>query len=187
MMMRPKLLLSSLFLIALLVALPSAVAESRNIGLQYNSATSNKAIITTIAKAPKAKFSIEQAISHRGGNSGQRDALTGAVIMTLVERVTNRVLKSQGISFPSQLGGCIVLLFFMLAAEFISPGLGDSIFSSLSPGSALLAKWLPVFFVPGLAMLPLAPSVGSGFEVRKLVAHTRYLVQLYILTLHFKL
>jgi len=61
-------------------------------------------------------------------------------------------------------------LVFMLAAETVSPGLGDSIFSSLSPGSALLAKWLPVFFVPGLAMLPLATSVGSGLEVAKVLA-----------------
>ncbi|CAJ1950455.1 unnamed protein product [Cylindrotheca closterium] len=167
-MMRPKLLLSTLLLIALFAALPSSFAESRN-GLQYSAATSTKAIISN-KTPPTSSFAIEQAVSHRGGNSGQRDSLTGAVIMTLVERVTNRVLKSQGISFPSMLGGCIALLGFMLAAEFISPGVGDSMFSSLSPGSALLAKWLPVFFVPGLAMLPLAPSVGSGFEVAKVLA-----------------
>lgn len=167
-MMRPKLILSSLLLIALFVVVPSAVAESRN-GLQFSTAISTKAIIESKVKASKSSHSIEQAISHRGGNSGQRDALTGAVVMTLVERATNKVLKSQGIKFPSPLGGCIALLFFMLTAEFVSPGLGDSIFSSLGPGAALLTKWLPVFFVPGLAMLPLAPSVGSGLEVRKSV------------------
>ncbi len=164
-MMRAKFLLSSLFLIAFFAVVPSAVAESRN-GLQYTSATSTKAIVTPKTKAPKSTFGLQQAISQRGGNSGQKDAITGAIILTLVERVTNRVLKSQDIKFPAMLGGCIALLFFMFLAEFVSPGLGDSIFSSLSPGSALLAKWLPVFFVPGLAMLPLAPSVGSGLEVR---------------------
>ena len=72
---------------------------------------------------------------------------------------------AKGVKFPSMLGGCAALLFFLLLADLISPGLGELIFSSLSPGSALLAKWLPVFFVPGLAMLPLAPSVGNGLEV----------------------
>jgi len=168
-MMRPKLLLASLFLIAFLAVTPSVIAESQNT-LQYSSAISTKAVIAPKAKTPKPAFAVQQAISHRGGNGSQRDAVTGAVILTLVERATNIILKSQGIKIPSMLGGCIALLFFMLAAEMISPGLGDSIFASLSPGSALLTKWLPVFFVPGLAMLPLAPSVGSGFEVAKVLA-----------------
>jgi putative effector of murein hydrolase len=38
---------------------------------------------------------------------------------------------------------------------------------ALSPGQAWLSKLLPVFFVPGLAMLPVAPSVGSLVEVLK--------------------
>jgi len=29
-----------------------------------------------------------------------------------------------------------------------------------------LTKWIAVFFVPGLAMLPLAPSMGNSLEVR---------------------
>lgn len=51
--------------------------------------------------------------------------------------------------------------------EVVKPGLGDGIFASLTPGAGLLAKWLPVFFVPGLAMLPLAPSMGSPLEIAK--------------------
>jgi hypothetical protein len=38
----------------------------------------------------------------------------------------------------------------------------------LTPGAGWLAKFLPVFFVPGLAMLPVAPSVGSFVEVSRI-------------------
>lgn len=57
----------------------------------------------------------------------------------------------------------------MVILEAIKPGLGDGIFTTLTPGSNMLAKWLPVFFVPGLALLPLAPSMGSPVEILKVL------------------
>jgi hypothetical protein len=59
----------------------------------------------------------------------------------------------------------VALFFTLLVSQGVSPGLGDAIVAFLNPGSALLARWFPAFFVPGLAMLPLAPSVGNGLEV----------------------
>jgi len=47
---------------------------------------------------------------------------------------------------------------------------GDAAHSVLSPGAALLAKWLPVFFVPSLVTLPLAQSLGSSTEVLKIAS-----------------
>lgn len=93
------------------------------------------------------------------------DAVTGTVVLTLIERVVNHFFVQKGVTFPAQLGGCGILFAFLVLSEAIVPGFGDSIFAYLTPGTTLLTKWLPVFFVPGLAMLPLAPSVGSGLEV----------------------
>jgi hypothetical protein len=101
----------------------------------------------------------------RGGSSAPKDAITGAIIMACIERGINKLFQQQGIKFPSQLGGCIALFFTLLIAQGVSPGLGDNILDFLNPGSVLLAKWFPAFFVPGLAMLPLAPAVGNGLEV----------------------
>jgi hypothetical protein len=109
-------------------------------------------------------------LSTPGGGGGPftsipTSAMAGALVMTMIERGIFYFLKANGSKLPAQLGGCIALFVFLLLADVVRPGLGQSIFVSLSPGSALLAKWLPVFFVPGLAMLPLAPSVGSSTEV----------------------
>jgi len=100
------------------------------------------------------------------------DAAVGTVALTLIERVVNKVFVQFGVKFPAQLGGCGILFFFLIIADVVMPGSGTSIFKVLTPGTTLLTKWLPVFFVPGLAMLPLAPSVGSGLEVAKVLLVT---------------
>jgi putative effector of murein hydrolase len=55
----------------------------------------------------------------------------------------------------------------MLSLYMVNPKLGDGVYDLLSPGSDVLAKWLPVFFVPSLVTLPLAPSLGSSMELLK--------------------
>jgi hypothetical protein len=107
-----------------------------------------------------------QSSSSSSSLSFPTDAAVGTVALTLIERAVNKLFIHFGIKFPAQLGGCGILFFFLVIADFILPGSGTSIFKALTPGTTLLTKWLPVFFVPGLAMLPLAPSVGSGLEVR---------------------
>lgn len=93
------------------------------------------------------------------------DAVTGTVVLTLIERIVNKFFVDAGIKFPAQLGGCGLLFAFLVLSNAVVPGFGDAIFEYLTPATTLLTKWLAVFFVPGLAMLPLAPSVGSGLEV----------------------
>lgn len=55
----------------------------------------------------------------------------------------------------------------LLSLYTVKPELGDGLYDLLSPGSLVLAKWLPVFFVPSLVTLPLAPSLGSTAELLK--------------------
>jgi hypothetical protein len=107
-------------------------------------------------------------LSTRGGASDSSNEIVSAAAFLAIDYAVRKVFQANGITFPSQLGGCIILFVFLLAADLAKGGLGNDIFAFLSPGSALLAKWLPVFFVPGLAMLPRAPSLGSGLDVRVL-------------------
>jgi len=108
----------------------------------------------------------------RGGAFSDTDkkAIAGAAGFIVIDSVIRKLFKSNGIKFPSQLAGCIMLLSTMLISDVIKPGVGDFIFNALTPGAAFLGKWLSVMFVPGLAMLPFAPSVGSGVDVAKVVA-----------------
>jgi hypothetical protein len=43
----------------------------------------------------------------------------------------------------------------------------NKLYQLLSPRTSLLAKWLPVFFVPSLVTLPLVGRIGNPIEVRR--------------------
>jgi hypothetical protein len=111
----------------------------------------------------------DAGVIHRGGAVSTLlpsvNELKGSVIFLALDHFFRVLFKKNGISFPSQLGGCCILFALMILAEIVKPGVGDSVFSYLSPGAGLLARWIAVFFVPGLAMLPNAPSMGSALEV----------------------
>lgn len=93
-------------------------------------------------------------------------SLSSTLAIIALDVSFRKLFKALAISFPSSLAGCGALFTSLLGLYTINPKLGDSAYAVLSPGAAVLAKWLPVFFVPSLVTLPLAPSFGSGTEVR---------------------
>ena len=113
--------------------------------------------------------------SPRGGATGLMDrhltqSLVGVGFLAAIEYVMKQVLKANKIDFPPMLAGCVALFTFLLLWDMvISSASAQSMAEYLAPGAALLAKWLPMFFVPGLALLPLAPSVGGNLELFKVV------------------
>lgn len=124
----------------------------------------------SVSSLPVENPLLNHAVSKRGGASTTQVQETGgALAFILLDVFFRKAFKAKKIAFPSQLGGCCILFGVLLLSELISPGTGDMVFNALSPGAGLLAKWLPVFFVPGLAMIPLAPSMGSNLEVVKVL------------------
>lgn len=89
-----------------------------------------------------------------------KKSLVSASLLVILDILFRRLFQALSISFPSSLAGCGVLFASLLTFPF-----GDKLYNILSPGSALLAKWLPVFFVPSLITLPLADGLGSAIEV----------------------
>lgn len=88
-----------------------------------------------------------------------------------MELAFRRVLTVKNISFPPALAGC-ASLFTLMTTLYVIPftrKLADGIYGLFEPGSTVLAKWLPVFFVPSLITLPLAPMPGSSTEILKVL------------------
>jgi hypothetical protein len=138
------------------------------------SSTSKKSLVAAAGKeVGPANSQLQQrlqsnpASSLRGGVVANTvsNAVAGAVALALIEKLVKQGLKSARIDFPGQLAACMALFASLLAIEVVSPSVANSIFNLLTPGSALLAKWLPVFFVPGLVLLPLSKPIGGGVEV----------------------
>jgi hypothetical protein len=93
--------------------------------------------------------------------SKDEKSLLSAGALVLLDIAFRRLFQRMQISFPSSLGGMGALLLTLL----FTGGFGRKIYNILQPGAALLAKWLPVFFVPSLITLPLVGGVGSSVEV----------------------
>lgn len=93
------------------------------------------------------------------------NAIAGAVFMAVVEFAVKKGLAAADIKFPAMLGGCIVLFVALLLLNAVSSEKANEAYEALVPGATFLTKWLPPFFVPGLVMLPLSPSVGGNLEV----------------------
>lgn len=99
--------------------------------------------------------------------SPNQAAILSASVLILLDVAFRRLFERLAItSFPSSLGGCCALLLAMLLLPGKTTTRGDRLYGVLAPGASLLAKWLPVFFVPSLVTLPLVGRVGSSPEVR---------------------
>ncbi len=94
-------------------------------------------------------------------------SIASTTALIALDIMFRKLLKALSISFPSALAGCGTLFTSLVSLYCINPELGDKVYGLLSPGAAVLAKWLPVFFVPSLVTLPLAQSIGSTTEVLK--------------------
>jgi hypothetical protein len=165
------LILASVFLSSTLSAgasnLADAAAFRPRSHLEVLSTSDSRRLRTPVASNhPLSKAHMLKALSVRGGVANSlQNAFLGTIVMALIEKGVKEALKAGNLKVPAQLAGCIVLFGFMMLAEAINPDFGNAIFEALSPGAGILAKWLPVFFVPGLALLPLSPKIGTGMDV----------------------
>jgi hypothetical protein len=117
--------------------------------------------------------------------NGLPKALAGAIIFAMIEKIVKMTLQKLNIAYPAQLGACIVLFIVLCMTDaLISPTIALSIFTFLTPGAALLAKWFPIFFIPGLVLLPLSPPIGGTADVRT-VRRYRIMLASSFLFMHF--
>ena len=96
--------------------------------------------------------------------------ISSTTLLVAMDVAIRRLFRAKSIAFPSSLAGCGILFASLLSLHAVKAEWGDSIYSVLAPGAAVLAKWLPVFFVPSLVTLPLAQSMGNGWELAKVAA-----------------
>lgn len=96
-----------------------------------------------------------------------RKGLLSAASFVFVDVAFRRAFAAASIVFPSSLAACSFLFATMLAMPSRA---SQALFEMLQPGSQLLAKWLPVFFVPSLVTLPLGDGLGSSAELAKVGA-----------------
>lgn len=95
--------------------------------------------------------------------------VAGVAALSGVEKAAGAALSAAGIAFPAALGGMLTLLAGLSAARVLSrddAAVDAAVQAPLAPAGAALSRWLAVFFVPNLVMLPLAPALPAADVVR---------------------
>lgn len=134
-----------------------------------------------LGRLPPSTTTIEECkylTSYRGGDNGvnsnvdipKTKEIMGAAFFTFLQIMLNKIFRANNINFPAMLGSTILTFVTLVLSEAMFHGTGDAVAQILIPGANLLTKWLPVMFVPGLAMLPLAPSIGSTLDLLKVLS-----------------
>jgi putative effector of murein hydrolase len=93
-------------------------------------------------------------------------SIFSTILFISIDVLFRKLFKLYNISFPSSLGACgILFISLLIVPNTISKNMMVPL---LQPGSTLLSKWLPVFFVPSLITLPLTDNVGNTMEILKI-------------------
>ena len=121
-------------------------------------------------RLPTARFSSSPAAAAdiaSTSTSDSKNTIAATLVLILMDVQLRSLFTKYAIAFPSSLAGCGALFASMLVLDSFSGSKkwGQNIYENLNPGATLLAKWLPVFFVPSLITLPLASGLGNAYEV----------------------
>ena len=87
-------------------------------------------------------------------------AVLSSTLFVFTDMLIKNLFKAKGISFPSSLAGCCVMAATLLASPF-----HEKLYRILNPGAKLMQKFMMIFLVPNLVVLPLCGGNYSALEV----------------------
>mmetsp|Transcript_21179 Transcript_21179/g.41961 ORF Transcript_21179/g.41961 Transcript_21179/m.41961 type:complete len:568 (+) Transcript_21179:146-1849(+) len=146
------------------------LVQQQRLTIQSQGLSRVTAITTTHAST---KSSVNEGGSPFGILRGKVDSLLpvvkSAVLYITLDLALAKAFARHSIAFPSALAGMVGLFGVLIGLDtFKGAEASGAAMALLAPGAALFAKWLPLFFVPSLVVLPLFPPPG-GLDALKLV------------------
>lgn len=90
-------------------------------------------------------------------------AVLSSTLFVFTDMLIKNLFKAKGISFPSSLAGCCFLATTLLASPF-----HEKLYRILNPGAKLMQKFMMIFLVPNLVVLPLCGGNYSALEMAKI-------------------
>jgi len=100
------------------------------------------------------------------------DALkTGASLggIIVADMALRRLFRARAIPFPSTLAGMLLLFGGLCSLQAVRPAVASKLEAALMPGCAFISRWLALFFVPNLVVLPLVLQMSASEAARLLL------------------
>jgi adenylate kinase len=129
----------------------------KDVLVQVDGTAKKEAVFAEIARGVDMALVGEKAQGPRPVESLQTGLSLAAFIA--LDAALRRLFLARGLAFPSSLAGMLGLFALLLATGAGTTAARPLLYRVLKPGTDLLTRWLAVFFVPTLVLLPL--SAGS--------------------------
>jgi len=94
-------------------------------------------------------------------------ASLGSIIT--VDVALRRLFAARAVPFPSSLAGMLGLFGALCTIQAIRPQAAAAVADAAAPGCAFISRWLALFFVPNLVLLPLVLQM-TAMDAAKLLA-----------------
>lgn len=89
-------------------------------------------------------------------------------IILAIDKALKRVFTAAMIKFPSSLFGMFCIFSVLSILDVIRPAAATTLLNFFEPATTFIQRWLPLFYVPSLVVLPLAVKgipASSGMKI----------------------
>ena len=112
--------------------------------------------------------SLFSALASAATEYGPKLALVGTLFAC--DRALQLGAKRVGLSFPPALIGMLFIVAGLSVLSSAKPAAADAVQKAAAPGLDWVSRWLPLFYVPSLVVLPLAVRGIPGTDLAKMLA-----------------
>jgi len=161
----------------------------------FNSVDSHhRSLVINSSKRINRKCDVLQAVTISGNNEGHTSKLfrntdifrsaaqsfsnhlptaRGLAALLLIDFAFKSIFSMAHVCFPPALAGMLGLLTTLMCFEKFNPKISASINTFFAPAVAFLSRWMAVFFIPVLIMLPLSaqpyPPARDVFKITSVI------------------
>ncbi|KAH9687206.1 Plastidal glycolate/glycerate translocator 1 [Citrus sinensis] len=101
-------------------------------------------------------------------------------IILVVEKLLKKAFVAAAIKFPSALFGMFCIFSILMILDSTIPDAATSLMSFFEPALLFIQRWLPLFYVPSLVILPLSVRdipAASGLKICYIICFTAIAVR----------
>lgn len=100
------------------------------------------------------------------------------------DKFLKKAFVAAAIKFPSALFGMFCIFSVLIILDSTVPSAATSVMNFFEPAFMFIQRWLPLFYVPSLVVLPLSVKdipAASGIKIGLIVGWCMYFLVIYLL------
>lgn len=103
------------------------------------------------------------------------------------DKFLKKAFVAAAIKFPSALFGMFCIFSVLIILDSTVPSAATAVMNFFEPAFMFIQRWLPLFYVPSLVVLPLSVKdipAASGIKIGLIVGWCMYFLVIYLLFIY---